>query len=221
VQLAETASTVVRAYVGFPINFKGEVTVVTEYTDDRWASVYRPLTASVSGDMKSSPEDLVGMTYSISAPVITPDELAATRAAAMEREKQLVEEAAKHEAEDKAMFEKVEAKNKLEAYLYGVRNTLEEKKDSYGENGPAAVECVKAALEWLEANQDAVSQSKEVYEAKQKEVETAIHDVMLFLQVSDHPRVKEARAKKAAEDAAAAASGSASADAGPKIEEVD
>jgi L1 cell adhesion molecule like protein len=133
----------------------------------------------------------------------------------------LVEEAAKHEAEDKAMFEKVEAKNKLEAYLYSVRNTLEEKKDSYGENGPAAVECVKAALEWLEANQDAVSQSKEVYEAKQKEVETAIHDVMLFLQVSEDPRVKEARAKKAAEDAASASSASASADAGPKIEEVD
>ena len=79
VQLGETATTVVRAYVGFPINFKGEGTVVTEYTDDRWASVYRPLTASVSGDIKSSPEDLVGLTYSISAPVITPDELAATR----------------------------------------------------------------------------------------------------------------------------------------------
>jgi len=64
---------------GFPIKFKGEVTVVTEYTGDSWANVYLPLTASVSGDMKSSPEDLVGLTYLISAPVINPDELAAMR----------------------------------------------------------------------------------------------------------------------------------------------
>jgi hypothetical protein len=64
---------------GFPINLKGEVTVVTECTDDRWANVYLPLTASESGDVKSSPEDLLGLTYSISEPVITPDELAAMR----------------------------------------------------------------------------------------------------------------------------------------------
>jgi hypothetical protein len=41
--------------------------------------VYKPLTASVSGDLNSSPEDLVGMKYSISAPAVTPDELAETR----------------------------------------------------------------------------------------------------------------------------------------------
>ena len=46
--------------------------MVTEYTGDSWANVYLPLTASVSGDMKSSPEDLVGLTYLISAPVINP-----------------------------------------------------------------------------------------------------------------------------------------------------
>jgi heat shock protein 1/8 len=129
----------------------------------------------------------------------------------------LVEEAAKHEAEDKAMFEKVEAKNKLEAYLYSMRNTLEENKNSCGGKGPEAFECVKAALEWLDANQDAAAQSKEVYEAKQKEVEEGLKDVMLNIQMLNDPKVKEAMAK-------AQTNGSASTDpneAGPKIEEVD
>jgi heat shock 70kDa protein 1/2/6/8 len=125
----------------------------------------------------------------------------------------LVEEAAKHEAEDKLKFEKVEAKNKLESYLYGVRNTFNEKKDQLGEKGPDAVAAVDAAMAWLEANTE---EEKETYEAKQKEVEAAVHDVLLVLQVNDDPRVKEAKAAaaaKAAEEETPAA--------GPKIEEVD
>jgi molecular chaperone DnaK (HSP70) len=125
----------------------------------------------------------------------------------------LVEEAAKHEAEDKLKFEKVEAKNKLESYLYGVRNTFNEKKDQLGEKGPEAVAAVDAAMAWLEANAE---EEKETYEAKQKEVEAAVHDVLLVLQVNDDPRVKEAKAAaaaKAAEEETPAA--------GPKIEEVD
>ena len=128
----------------------------------------------------------------------------------------LVEEASKYEAEDKAKFEKVEAKNKCESFLYNLRNTFNDKKDSLGVNGPAAIECVDAALTWLESHQD---EEKDVYEAKQKEVEDATRDVMLFLQVSADPKVMEAKAKKEAEEAAAAAS--ASAESGPTIEEVD
>ena len=127
----------------------------------------------------------------------------------------LVEEAAKHEAEDKAKFEKVEAKNKLESYLYGVRNTFNEKKDSLGEKGPEAVAAVEDAMKWLESNTD---EEKETYEAKQKEVEAAVHDVLLVLQVNDDPRVKEARAAAAAK---AAAGEEAEVTPGPKIEEVD
>ena len=128
----------------------------------------------------------------------------------------LVEEAAKHEAEDKAKFEKVEAKNKLESYLYGVRNTFNEKKDSLGEKGPEAVAAVEDAMKWLESNTD---EEKETYEAKQKEVEAAVHDVLLVLQVNDDPRVKEARAAAAAKDAASASTEEVTP--GPKIEEVD
>jgi len=126
----------------------------------------------------------------------------------------LVEEAAKHEAEDKAKFEKVEAKNKCESYLYGVRNTFNEKKDNLGEKGPEAVAAVDAAMAWLESNPD---EDKETYEAKQKEVEAAVQDVLLFLQVSDDPRVKEAKAAAAAKAAAETEMETP----GPKIEEVD
>ena len=142
-----------------------------------------------------------------------------------EEVERLVEEAAKHEAEDKAKFEKVEAKNKLEGYLYGVRNTFNEKKDSLGQNGPAAVAAVEDAMKWLESNTD---EEKETYESKQKEVEAAVHDVLLLLQVNDDPRVKEAKAAAAAKAAAKAAAEGTSAPAetdtpapGPKIEEVD
>jgi L1 cell adhesion molecule like protein len=126
----------------------------------------------------------------------------------------LVEEAAKHEAEDKAKFEKVEAKNKCESYLYGVRNTFNEKKENLGEKGPEAVAAVDAAMAWLESNPD---EDKETYEAKQKEVEAAVQDVLLVLQVNDDPRVKEAKAAAAAKAAAEAETETP----GPKIEEVD
>jgi len=121
----------------------------------------------------------------------------------------LVEEAAKYEAEDKLKFEKVEAKNKLESYLYNTRNTFNDKKDSLGVNGPAATEAVEAAITWLDGHQE---EEKETYEAKQKEVEEAVHDVLLFLQVSNDPRVAAAKAEAEAKKAEAA---------GPKIEEVD
>jgi len=128
----------------------------------------------------------------------------------------LVEEAARHEAEDKAKFEKVEAKNKCESYLYGLRNTFNEKKDSVdnlGEKGSAAVKAVEDAMSWLESNPD---EEKEVYEAKQSEVDAAVKDVLLSLQLNDDPRVKEAK-----EAAAAKAAASAEETPGPKIEEVD
>jgi L1 cell adhesion molecule like protein len=128
----------------------------------------------------------------------------------------LVEEAARHEAEDKAKFEKVEAKNKCESYLYGLRNTFNEKKDSVdnlGEKGSAAVKAVEDAMSWLESNPD---EEKEVYEAKQSEVDAAVKDVLLSLQLNDDPRVKEAKEAAAAKEAA-----SAEETPGPKIEEVD
>jgi L1 cell adhesion molecule like protein len=86
-----------------------------------------------------------------------------------EEVERLVEEAAKHEAEDKLQYERIDAKNQLETYLYNMRNTVqeEENKVKLGEDGvAAALDISKEGIEWLEANQE---EKKETYEEKKKE----------------------------------------------------
>lgn len=89
----------------------------------------------------------------------------------------MVTEAEKFADEDDAFRKRVEARNKLEAYLYGVRNavtdTLKDKVDSDDKSTLEAA--VKDALEWLEANQEA---SQEQFEAKQEEVEEVARPIM-------------------------------------------
>jgi L1 cell adhesion molecule like protein len=118
----------------------------------------------------------------------------------------LVEEAKKHEADDKARMERVEAKNQLEGYLYNTRNAVREDKvkDSLGESTISEVESwVKEALEWLDEHPEA---SKDEYASKQKEVEEKIRPVMMKLY----------------QGAGAGGAGATSEEGpGPKIEEVD
>ena len=92
----------------------------------------------------------------------------------------LVEEAAKHEAEDKAQFERVEAKNQLESYLYNARNSLNEDKvkAKLGEEATTALVIVEEGIKWLDANQD---ETKEVYAEKQKEYTDKIQPTMMKL----------------------------------------
>jgi heat shock protein 1/8 len=120
----------------------------------------------------------------------------------------LVEEAKKHEADDKARMERVEAKNQLEGYLYNTRNAVREDKvkDSLGESTVGEVEgWVKEALEWLDEHPDA---SKDEYADKQKEVEEKIRPVMMKLY-------------QGAGAGGAGASATSEEGPGPKIEEVD
>ena len=91
----------------------------------------------------------------------------------------MVEEASKYEAEDKAVMERVETRNGLEGYLYGVRNSLEEEKvkaSMSDEDKNAAETTVKEGLDWLDANKDA---SKEDLEAKKKEYEETIRPILM------------------------------------------
>jgi len=118
-----------------------------------------------------------------------------------------VEEAAKHEAEDKARFERVEARNGLESYLYNVRNSLQEEKvkEKLGNTEVAtALESVKEEIEWLESHGD---EEKATYEERQRAAEDKLRPIMMKLY------------------AGGAAGGEAAPDAeppsGPKVEEVD
>ena len=122
-----------------------------------------------------------------------------------EEVERLVEEAAKHEAEDKAQFERIEAKNQLEAYLYNARNSLNEEKvkEKLGEEATTALQIVDEGLAWLSSNQE---ESKDVYADKQKEYTDKIQPTMLKLY----------------QDAAADFKPSGSSESpGPKVEEVD
>ena len=92
----------------------------------------------------------------------------------------LVEEAAKHEAEDKMRFERVEAKNQLESYLYNSRNSLQEEKvkEKLGAEATTALETVQEGIAWLDAHQD---DEKETYTDYQKSMEDKIRPTMMKL----------------------------------------
>ena len=93
----------------------------------------------------------------------------------------MVKEAEKHAAEDKARMECVDAKNKLEAYLYNTRNAVQEEKvkETLGASTVKEIEgWVQEGIQWLE---DHEQETKESYEAKQKEYEEKIRPVMMKL----------------------------------------
>jgi L1 cell adhesion molecule like protein len=114
----------------------------------------------------------------------------------------MVEEAARYEAEDKAVLERVEARNGAEAYLYNVRNSINDEKlrDKISADDKESLEAtVKAGLEWLDDNRDAgVAAVKE----KQKEWEATVNPVMMRF-------------------AAAASGEETAAPKAPRVEEVD
>ena len=99
----------------------------------------------------------------------------------------LVSDAAKYEAEDKALMARVEAKNKAEAYLYQARSSIQEEqlKTTVGEEGCATIEStVKDGLDWLEENREA---SVETLDAKQKEWEDVIRPLLSAAAAASKP----------------------------------
>jgi heat shock 70kDa protein 1/2/6/8 len=90
----------------------------------------------------------------------------------------MVEEAEKFAGEDKVQFERVEAKNGLESYLYNVRNSLDsELKDKLSTDDIDAINVyIKEGIEWLEGHADA---AKEEYSDKQKEVQEKVQPILL------------------------------------------
>jgi len=90
----------------------------------------------------------------------------------------MVQEAAKYEAEDKAVMARVEARNKAEAYLYQARSSLGEEqfKTAIGAENAERIEVlIKEGLEWLDAHRDA--EAAEI-EEKQKAWEGVIMPIM-------------------------------------------
>jgi len=88
-----------------------------------------------------------------------------------EQIEEMIKTAERFAAEDNAKRSKVEAKNKVENYAYGIKSSLADQlKGKVDAADQAAVESkVAEVLAWLEANQDA---EESEYDAKQKEIET-------------------------------------------------
>ena len=92
----------------------------------------------------------------------------------------LVSEAAKYEADDKKQFERIEAKNQLESYLYNARNSLQDEKvkTKLGQDADDALLTVSEGIAWLDSHSD---EEKDSYTAYQKEIEGKIQPTMMKL----------------------------------------
>ena len=89
----------------------------------------------------------------------------------------MVSDAEKFKAEDEALKKKVEAKNALEGYCFGVRNSLNgELASKVDPNDKSeADKIINDTLAWLDSNKEA---TVEEYEAKQKELEGKLMPIM-------------------------------------------
>ena len=89
----------------------------------------------------------------------------------------MLKEAEENAEADKALKEKVEAKNQLEAYLYSLRSTMEDSlKDKIDDADKESLgTAVKEALSWLDDHGDG---DKETYEEKRKEIETIANPII-------------------------------------------
>jgi len=91
----------------------------------------------------------------------------------------MVREAEEFAEEDKAMKERIDARNALETYAYNMKNTIgdsDKLADKLEDDDKETIEtAVKEALEWLEENQQA---EREEYEEKLKEVEEVCNPIV-------------------------------------------
>lgn len=92
----------------------------------------------------------------------------------------MVEEAERFREEDEKVKEKVDARNKLESYLYSMRATIGDKDklaDKIDADDKEKIEsALKETLEWLDENQNTAE--KEDFDEKLKEVEAVCTPVI-------------------------------------------
>jgi L1 cell adhesion molecule like protein len=89
----------------------------------------------------------------------------------------MVDEAERYKAEDDLLREKVEAKNKFESYLYQLKSSLTgELKNKLSEADVSMMQNkIKEYEKWFETH---MNEEKDIYESKQKELETIFMGIM-------------------------------------------
>lgn len=125
----------------------------------------------------------------------------------------MVEEAEKFKEQDDALKAKVEAKNQLESYLFGVRNTMlsdEKMKTALGDDAEVVDKTSQEGLDWLDAEEDS-SRTKEDYDAKQKEVEAVLMPLVQKAYQANMPQQEGSMPQQQQQEP----------DMGPSVEEID
>lgn len=113
----------------------------------------------------------------------------------------MVQEAEKFKADDDIVVKRVEAKNKLEGYVYNIKSSVlteDKMKKALGDDLATVEKTVEETIKWIDENQTVDTQD---YEDKQKEVEAVLMPLIQKAYQSNMPAPEEAQ--------------------GPKIEEVD
>lgn len=87
----------------------------------------------------------------------------------------MIREAEEFAEEDRVVKEKIDARNKLETYVYNMKSTVADKEKISDEDKEKMEEVLKEALEWLEEN---VNAEKNEYDEKMKEVESVCNPVI-------------------------------------------
>ena len=128
----------------------------------------------------------------------------------------MIREAEAAAEEDKQVMQRVEAKNKLEGYLYQVRSSAQDEKvrEKLGVDAVKVLEgAVKDGFQWMESP-EADSRGALEYEDKYKEVEGVCRPIMMKM----YPQ-EDGPTDGAAEGNMPGMHGSP--EQGPKVEEVD
>jgi heat shock protein 5 len=86
----------------------------------------------------------------------------------------MVREAEEFADEDKAVKDRIDARNGLEGYAYNLKNTASDKLDE--DDAEVLAEAAQDTLDWLDENQEA---DLEEYRAKQEELEGVANPIML------------------------------------------
>jgi heat shock protein 1/8 len=133
----------------------------------------------------------------------------------------MVQEAEKYQKDDEEQRERIESRNKLEGYVYNVKNSLSEQgvKEKLGTDYDIVMSEIEKEMQWLNVTQEA---SKEEYETHQKDVEAKVMPLLAKLYQGGEGGMPggmpEGFDPSAFTQSANANSKSAE---GPKVEEVD
>ena len=85
----------------------------------------------------------------------------------------MVAEAKEYEEEDKRVQKLIETKNRLETFVYGIKNQINDEKLGVNDEDKATLEqLVSDTVTWLETDR-----TEEEYVEKQKEVESVVHPI--------------------------------------------